>query len=213
MNPPEPTSTTSIARQLLVAALVLFASLVLASCASTRALDPDKDFHYDASYDFSDKKAIVNELSSSLLATSIPGIADDERPTIVDYGIANETSEHINTGGISDAIRQDVLKSQRYRFVNRSQRSNIANETSYQQGGNVSQAERVALGRQLGARYILSGTLRSIEKDQPKQIRLTKRNLIYYSMTLDLTDLETSEIVWSDEVEIAREASRPIIGW
>jgi len=32
-------------------------------------------------------------------------------------------------------------------------------------------------------------------------------------MNLEVTDLETSEIVWADNVEIARESSKPIIGW
>jgi PBP1b-binding outer membrane lipoprotein LpoB len=32
-------------------------------------------------------------------------------------------------------------------------------------------------------------------------------------MNLEITDLETGEISWADNVEIARESSKPIIGW
>ena len=72
---------------------------------------------------------------------------------------------------------------------------------------------QISQGKQLGADYILSGALRSIEKTQQKQIRLTKKKLVYYSLNLELTDLTTGEITWADKVELAREASRPIIGW
>ena len=72
---------------------------------------------------------------------------------------------------------------------------------------------RVEQGKQLGADYILSGTLRSIKKEQPKQWRLNKKERIYYSLDLTMTDLKTGEIVYADQAELAREASQPIIGW
>lgn len=188
-------------------------ALALSGCgATTRAIDPSSDIHYDASYDFADKKEIVDALTSSLIATPRIG-REDGRPIVVVYGITNQTSEHIDTGGITDDIRLELIKSGEYRFLNRRQRDNILDETDYQYAGYVAPEQRVAEGRQLGADYILSGTLRSIEKKQPRQWRLNKRKLVYYSMTLEMTDLESGEIVWADDVEIARESSQPIIGW
>lgn len=200
-------------RASLVACTLLAATLALGGCASTtRSIDPESDVHYDASYDFTDKKEIVDELTSSLLAT--PSVRSETgKPVIVTYGVANETSEHINTGGITDDIRLELIRAGKFRFLNRRQRDNVLDETDYQYAGFVPPEQRVAEGRQLGADYILSGTLRSIEKKQPKQWRLNKRKLVYYSMTLELTDLQTGEISWADSVEIARESSRPIIGW
>ena len=189
------------------------AVLTLVGCAATtRPIDPNSEFHYDASYDFSDKKAIVSGLSSSLLAdVEINEVG--ARPVVVSYGIANETSEHINTGGISDDIRANLIKAKQFRFVNRRQRENIGAEADYQFAGFVPDEDRVEEGRQLGADFILSGTLRSIEKTQPRHWRLKRRELIYYSMTLEMTDLTTGELAWTDSVEIARESSRPIIRW
>jgi len=204
---------TRFTRQSLPATLAIAAlALSLAGCATTRSLDPENTVHYDASYDFSDKKEIVAKLTDSML-TSPQIVTEPDKPIVVVYGIANETSEHINTGGVTDDIRLSLLKSGQYRFINRKQRDNLADEADYQYAGFVPPEQRIAEGRQLGADYILSGTLRSIEKKQPKQIRLTKRKLVYYSMNLELTDLQTGEITWADNVEIARESSQPIIGW
>lgn len=188
-------------------------AIMMSGCVSTtRTLDPGTEQHYDASYDFSDKKQIVQTLTESLLSS--PNISTErEKPILIIYGVDNETSEHINTGGITDDIRLALIKSGEYRFINRKQRSNILEETDYQYAGFVPPEQRVNEGRQLGADYILSGTLRSIEKKQPRQWRLNKKELVYYSMNLELTDLESGEITWADNVEIAREASRPVIGW
>ena len=200
--------------RLLTIISLISAITVLSGCAATtRTLDPGTEQHYDASYDFSDKKQIVRTLTESLLSSPNVTTETSNKPVIIVYGVDNETSEHINTGGITDDIRLSLIKSGEYRFLNRKQRANMQEETDFQYAGYVPPAQRVIEGRQLGANYILSGTLRSIEKKQPKQWRLNRKEMIYYSMNLELTDLQSGEISWADNVEIAREASRPIIGW
>lgn len=216
---PRPHPTRRIASQnrriskvLLVSLFAATVSLLSACASTTRTLDPESEIHVDASYDFSDKKQIVQVLTDSLLGS--PNVlTETAKPVIVIYGVDNETTEHINTGGITDDIRLALIKSGEYRFLNRKQRDTLLDETDYQYAGFVPPEQRVAEGRQLGANYILSGTLRSIKKKQPRQWRISKTELIYYSMNMELTDLQSGEITWADNVEIAREASRPIIGW
>ncbi len=188
--------------------------LMMVGCsATTRDISPDEAIHYDEGYDFSDKKAIVSDLVESLLNKPPLVSRLDDRPVLIIYGVANRTSEHIETDGITDDIRQEILQSGRARFVNKVQRDNIAKESAYQYGGNVSAETRLARARQVGAEYMVTGTLRSIKKKQPKQIRLKKKTLQYYSLTLELTDLQTGLIEWTDSAEIVREASKPFIGW
>lgn len=197
----------------LATGLAMTALLVLAGCsATTRDLSPDEVIHYDEGYDFSDKKAIVDRLVESLI-TKPPLVARSDRPVLIIYNVANRTSEHIETSGITDDIRLEILQSGKARFVNEVQRETIQKETDYQYGGNVSPETRIARARQVGAEYMISGTLRSITKKQPEQVRLKKKTLQYYSLTLELTDLQTGLIEWTDNVEIVREAAKPIIGW
>ncbi len=187
--------------------------LMMTGCsATTRDFSPDDTLHYDESYDFTDKKTIVNDLVSSLVSKP-PLVARYDRPVIIVYGVANRTSEHIETSGITDDIRQEIMQSGKARFVNKVQRDNIQSESDYQYGGNVSAETRLQRARQVGAEYMLTGTLRSIKKKQPKQVRLKKKTLQYYSLTLELTDLQTGLIEWTDSAEIVRESSKPFIGW
>ena len=167
---------------------------------------------YDEGYHFSDKKAIVADMVQSLLG-KYPLDRATDRPVLIVYGIANRTSEHISTSAITDDIRQALLQSGRVRFINETQRENIQRETSYQYGGNVAAETRVSRARQIGAEYMLTGTLRSMEKKQPRQFRFKKNTLMYYSLNLELTDIKTGLIEWADSTEVIREASKPFIGW
>jgi len=149
----------------LLVTLICF-SFISGCTVTTRNVSPDEELHYDEAYDPSDKKKIVDTLVSSLLErTPVPQTSD--RPVTVVYDIANRTSEHIDTSQISDDIREALLASGRFRFVNITQRDNIAKETAYQYGGAVSAATRIARAKQVGARYMMSGTLRSILQPPP----------------------------------------------
>lgn len=201
---------STLTKKCQLATLILAVATTIVGCATTRDINPDSNIHYDASYDFSDKKQIVDHLSQNLL--DFVDI-NNTRPVVISYGIGNETSEHINTGGISDDIRLALVQSGKYQLINEAQRANITTESEYQKTGAVPVSQRIAQGRQLGADYVLAGTLRSIVKDQPRQIRLNKKKLIHYSLNLELTDTVTGAVTWADKVEIARESSRPIIGW
>jgi penicillin-binding protein activator len=189
------------------------ALLIMTGCmATTKNLNPKDETHYDATYDFSDKNTIVEGLTKPLISGSAFPV-QEKKPILIAYPIVNETSEHISTGGITDAIKTKLVQSGRFRFIGEDQRKNIEKETAYQSQGYVDPSQRVEQGRQLGAEYIMSGTLRSIKKEQPEQMRLSKKERIYYSLDLSITDLKTGEIVYANEVELAREASKPIIGW
>ncbi len=181
-------------------------------CATTtRNVSTSEEMHYDEEYDFSDKKQIVQGLVEPLLDRYPAG---GQRPVVIVYPVANRTSEHIDTGGITDDIREELLQANRFRFLNETQRDNIARELDYQyNSGMVDPAQRIEKARQAGADYILSGTLRSIEKEEGRGIRWTKKKTNYYSLHLQLTDLRSGLIDWSHSVDLAREASEPIIGW
>ena len=201
--------------RLMVASALLAVIMItaMAGCrASTREYEATDTIHYDASYDFSDKNKIVNDLTESLTNRS-PLAARRDRPVVIVYNVANRTSEHISTDLITDDIRQNILETGKARFVNRIQRETIQEELGYQYAGNVTPETRAQQARQIGAEYMITGTLRAISKDEPRQVRLRKRRLQYYSLTLEMTHLESGLIEWADSVEIVREEAKPFVGW
>jgi uncharacterized protein (TIGR02722 family) len=182
--------------------------------ATTRTVSPDDNIHYDESYDASDKNAIVDRLVEPLKAPSFPLPESGAKPVMIIYGIANRTDEHISTDGIANDIQTELVKSGNFSMVNKSQRDNIMRELDYQYGsGNVDPSTMVEKARQIGADYMMTGTLRSIEKKEPRQARLKKRTLKYYNLNLEITSIKTGLIEWADNVEIMRESAKPFIGW
>lgn len=193
--------------------VILVLSFINSCSVTTKTINPNATVHYDETYGFSDKKQIVDTLISSLTTKSILAHRADDRPVVIMYGIANRTDEHISTKNISDDLRMGLVQSGKVKLVNETQRKDIATETEYQYGQNVSPETRIARGKQVGAEFMISGTLYSISQKEGREVRLKRKSLKYYSLNLELTSIETGLIEWADKVEIVREASKPIIGW
>ncbi len=192
----------------LMAAGIIFIS----GCfAHVRTVDESDTTHYDERYDYVDMRKLSERIASSILSNP-PVSESTDKPVIVVYGISNRTSDHIDTKALTDTIRTLLYKSGKVRFVNKTQRGNIEKEIQETQG-KVSPETQIRLGAQVGAKYMLTGTLYSMEKEEMRQVRAHRKDLRYYQLTMALTNIKTALIEWTDEQEIIREAKRPFIGW
>lgn len=200
-------------RTLTALSLAVSTALIAGGCFYTvRERDPEKKKHYTEEYSHTDQKRAVTRFVESLAQT--PALRQSaEPPVVIVYGVNNRTSEHIDTTGFTDKLEAALLKTGKVRFVNKAQRDNIEKEVGYMNSGRVDPAMRLKLGKELGAQYMLTGTFHSIDREEPKEIRLRKGRLLYYQLVLELTDIQTNLITWKEEVEILREGHRPIIGW
>lgn len=187
-------------------------SAALCACRVTvKSLNPEEDVRYTAEYSYTDLKVLSSEMASRILKSEIA--EEDPPPVMIIFGIENRTNEHIDTRALAEAIRTLLIQSGRFRFVNEAQRQKIEQEIAYQSQGYISPETRIQIGKQVGAKYMLTGSLVSITQDELKQVRIKKKNLRYYRLTLEITDINTNLIVWTDEQEIVREQAKPFIGW
>lgn len=198
-----------------LSALCLSAQIaLLTGCAAFRAsttnVDVEKEKHFDADYDYSDMRNITRAIANDLLASEF--LRSQTRPTFIIAGVANHTSEYFDDKLLTDRIRTIVFTSGKAQFVNEARREDLLKEQGYQ-AANVTPETQVAIGRQLGARYMLSGSFAQMRNDSPKQVRVSKQKLNYYKLTMEVTDLETGLLVWTKDIEFARQASLPLIGW
>ncbi len=179
--------------------------------ASTQEVDVNETKHMDADYDYSDMRKISEGVTSDLMASDFLG-KFSEPPIIIIAGVENRTSNYVDTKGLTDKMRTTLLQSGRAQFVNEARREDLLKEQGYQ-AANATPETQVAVGRQLGAKLMLSGSLMEMRDDSPKQVRISKQKLNYYKLTMEVTDLESGLIVWTTEKEFARQASLPLIGW
>ena len=193
-------------------ALIIMLALIAVSCRATvHTRNPENDIRYTAEYSYTDLKVLSVEIAGRILKSKVA--SEEPPPVMIIFGIQNRTDEHIDTKALADAIRNDLIKSGKFVFINEAQRKKIEAEINYQSQGLVSPETQINIGKQVGAKYILSGSLISITQDQLKQVRIKKKELKYYRLTLEITDINTNLIVWADEQEIVREQAAPFVGW
>jgi hypothetical protein len=119
-------------------------------------------------------------------------------PTVLITNLQNKTSEHIDTQSIMDMVRVELMKSGKLRFIDKEAREDIDQEYSYQNSGRVSNETKKGPGGQAGADFIVNGRLDSIVQE------VGKDKTVYYKITLNLTNLKSSVIEWSDNKQIRK---------
>ncbi len=193
--------------------LVLSLAFTVCACATTTTvLDVDKPMYMSEKFGYSDLKTATEKMISSLL-TNPPVSQREDRPVVIAYGITNRTDEHLDTQALIEKIQTGLTRSGKMRFINKDARDKIKKEISYQQGGMVNPGTRTKLGKQVGAEYMITGSITSLTAEEGKGIRLKAERVKYYKITLELTDLNSNIIEWSEEQEFARKVAEPFIGW
>jgi uncharacterized protein (TIGR02722 family) len=134
------------------------------------------------------------------------------KPLIADLGIQNRTKEHLDMQSLADTITTHLLDSGKVRLVNTADRDKLLKEQGFQLA-NCTMATRSKIGKQLGAKYMLTGGLVEMRQESGKQVRVSKKNNAYYQLTINITDLETGEIVMKKQRDRLRRESKPILGW
>lgn len=205
----------NIMKPLMRLCLVTVGGVLFTGCAAFRAsnqnVDVGEERHFDAEFDYSDMRSITEDIVGELAASSFLN-AHEEPPLLMIAGVQNRTSQYVDTKSLTDRIRTLLFQANKAQFVNEARRADLLQEQGYQ-AAHATPETQVAVGQQLGAKYMLSGSLSEMKQKSPRQVRVSKQQLNYYKLTMEMTDLETGLLAWTTEREFARQASKPLIGW
>ncbi|MBU1692340.1 MAG: penicillin-binding protein activator LpoB [Verrucomicrobia bacterium] len=195
--------------------VVITALVLTGGCAAFRASTTDVNVeertHFGSTYDYTDMRFLTEEVASELLGSRF--LNDQPQPPIMMIaGVQNRTMDHRDLKAMTDRVRTMVIQSGKAQFVNEARREELLREQGYQ-AAHATAETQVSVGRQLGAKYMLSGSLIEMEDRSKRQVRVSKQQRNYYKLTIEITDLESGLIAWTTEKEFARQASLPLIGW
>lgn len=152
-----------------------------------------------------DMQKAVQDLVGSLM--NAPVITQSKKmPVVMVTNLQNKTSEHIDTQSIMDMVRVELMQSGRVAFIDKEARQDIADEYNYQNSGMVGDDSKKGPGGQVGADYIINGRLDSIVQE------VGKDKSVYYKLTLNLTNLKTSMIQWTNQKQIRKTFKKKSIG-
>jgi hypothetical protein len=181
----------------------------LVGCASTTQYkDPTGVENTSIDFGSTDLQMIAEKMVDSLLSfPPVVQVTAQRRPVMFVERIKNKTSEHIDTESITDTISTKILRSGKFRFVDMDRINAVREQAQFQkESGMVNQETTMAMGRQIGAEYMLYGNLSSIVK------RTSSKKDVYYKFTLKLMHLESGILEWQDEKEIRKVKGRSTFG-
>ncbi len=187
--------------------------LFLSSCSSSMKgsyNDPTNSEIVDDRWNETDARKTSEAIISQMLTK--PWLKDFKRenrkkPVVIVADIENRTDEHIDTKALTEFIRDELINSGKVRFLNNQQRDQLLAEIKYQNSGMVEAKTRKKAGRQIGADFMLSGSISSSVHTRDGLKTVT------YQTALTLTNLETSEISWSGKKLIKKRFERSSFGW
>lgn len=167
--------------------------------------DPTRVELLDDKFNEADMQAMADTIVKSIVAC--PEIEKREkRPVVIVDAVKNNTEEHIDIQSLTDKIRTALIKTRRVKFVDKDARETLDEEYRYNEAGNVSKEKAKKRGKQTGADYLMRGAMAT----NIQQVGNDK--FIYYKLTMNLVNLESSEIDCTEEKELRKKYRKRSIG-
>ena len=130
-----------------------------------------------------------------------------KEPVVIVGTVTNNTMEHINTNVFVEEIQRALINSGKVEFVaSKDERGEVRAER-LEQDEFASEETRKAFGKEIGADFMLSGTLNSVV-DQAG-----KKAVVFYQVNMKLINLETNQIVWNGQKQIKKYVKRSKVAW
>lgn len=190
-------------------AVVALGALFLSGCASTIQYgDAGSAKPVSAEFGSSDLQQIAESMVDSMITfPPMVEMTTGRRPVVSVDKVKNKTLQHIDTESITDSIRAKLIRSGKFRFIDRTTDAQTIEELKTQNdGGLVDKKSAVKFGQQLGAEFLLTANFSEIRQ------KAGNTTDVYYKFTMSMKNLKTGILEWSDEKEIRKVFKRGTFG-
>jgi len=193
-------------RLILAAASV---TLLFAACSTNpkvERISPDQVTDVSGYWNDTDANQTSQEMIGQMLGepwlNNFEGTNGGKAPTVIVGGITNLSSEHISTSTFIDDMQRALINSGKVQFVaGKDQRSEIRDEGK-DQDLNATSATRSAMGQEVGADFMMQGTINAIV-DAAGDTAVK-----YYQVDLRLINMHNNLIVWTGQKKIKKVVQR-----
>ena len=180
-------------------------SLVAVSCSNSKRVtrvDPDEQIDLSGRWNDSDSRFTANAMIQQCLEGSwLTNFMNDnsgKRPVVIAGMVKNKTSEHIDSETFIKDLEKSFITSEKVRLVQGGEKRDEVRAERSDQQNNASKSTMKKWGLEIGADYMLQGTISSII-DQGN-----REKVVFYQINLELTHLETNEVVWIGDKKIKK---------
>jgi PBP1b-binding outer membrane lipoprotein LpoB len=192
-----------------LAFLLLVALWLAVGCGSVpkvRRTAVDETIDLSGRWNDSDSRMVADEMIKDCL--NRPWLVDFQsrkgrKPAVIVGRVVNRSDEHINTQVFIKDLERALTNSGLVDFVaSRDERRELREERADMQLGFSSTETAKRMGREIGADFMLKGTLNSV-RDQ-----ITGQYVILYQVNLEIYDLETNRKHWIGQKKLKKVVSR-----
>jgi hypothetical protein len=189
------------------AGLALFALVAAAGCATkVERLDESKAVDLSGAWNDTDSRLVSQEMIQDSLSRAwlqeFRGRPGQARPAVIVGEVRNLSHEHINTSTFTLEVERALINSGRVDFVaTKDERKGIRDERK-DQDINAREDTRSAMGRELGADFMMTGTINTIiDPSGDTQVR-------FYQVNMTLISLKDNRKVWVGQKDIRKLVTR-----
>jgi uncharacterized protein (TIGR02722 family) len=178
-------------------------SIFTISCSNRKVtrIDANEQIDINGSWNSTDSRLTAEELikqisSNTWLANHLQ--SKNKKPVVIVGMVNNKSHEHIETEMFMKDLERSFLASQQIGLVQSGKKREELRGEKADQQTNASVSTMKKFGMENGADYILQGSINSIVDAYKRQKTVT------YQVNLELTNIETNEVVWIGEKKIAK---------
>ncbi len=192
----------------LMVCVLLIGGIALSGCSSSKQVtrvDADTTIDLSGRWNDSDSRMVADDIIQDCLThpwINDHGINTGGKPVVIVGGIRNKSMEHIPVATFITDIERAFINSGKVRTVSSAtERSEIREERADQ--GEFAALETIKrMGRELGADYMMTGEINTIEDREGGD------QIIFYQTDLTLTNIETNEKIWIGNKKIKKFVGR-----
>lgn len=187
-----------------IKSILLFSTIVLiASCSrKVTRIDPSEQVDISGRWNNTDSRFVAEEMTQTILGsrwlTDHMSAKSGQRPVVIVGFVSNKSHEHIEAETFVKDVENSFIKTQRVRLVQGGKKREELRAEKADQQTNASASSMKKFGLEQGADYILQGSINSIVDSHKR------RKVVYYQVNLELTNIESNEVVWIGEKKIAK---------
>ena len=186
-----------------IAAMALTVALLAVSCShKVTRVNPNETIDLSGRWNNTDSRLVSDEMIQAILKEK--WISDHQEahggqhPVVIVGFVTNKSHEHIEAETFVADVEQSFIRSGRVRLVQGGKKRDELRAEKADQQTNASVSSMKKFGLEQGADYILQGSINSIVDSQKR------RKVVYYQINLELTNIQSNEVVWMGDKKIAK---------
>lgn len=184
--------------------LMLALILIAGACTTQRTVkrvNPDQQIDLSGRWNDTDSKQTADAMIDQIIAANWINEhlkKTTEKPKVIVGLVKNKSHEHIDAETFVKDIEKSFLKSGAIRLIQGGDKRNELRSERADQQEFADPATVKKWGKELGADYMLQGSINSIVDSHNNE------KVVYYQVDLELTNLETNEVVWIGDKKIKK---------